>query len=152
MQFSKSMCMRAQLLGCVWQKQKGEKSKREGIKKGRFHLLQSSHSMGNLTLNPEATNGLTTASWVLQKKSVVEGSDCGGLPLWPPCFHCREHGFDPWSGNYDLPCCMPCRTVKKKKKIEINKWLSKKNQTVGRRDKSGGWDWYIHPTIYKIDN
>ena len=143
MQFSKSMCMRAQLLGCVWQKQKGEKSKREGIKKGRFHLLQSSHSMGNLTLNPEATNGLTTASWVLQKKSVVEGSDCGGLPLWPPCFHCREHGFDPWSGNYDLPCCMPCRTVKKKKKLKsINGFLKRIRLWEGGTNREVGIDIY----------
>ena len=144
MQFSKSMCMRAQLLGCVWQKQKGEKSKREGIKKGRFHLLQSSHSMGNLTLNPEATNGLTTASWVLQKKSVVEGSDCGGLPLWPPCFHCREHGFDPWSGNYDLPCCMPCRTVKKKKKKlkSINGFLKRIRLWEGGTNREVGIDIY----------
>ena len=23
----------------------------------------------------------------------------GGLVVKAPCFHCREHSFDPWSGN-----------------------------------------------------
>ena len=30
-----------------------------------------------------------------------------------PCFHCRGHGFDPWSGNED-PAYMPHSVDKKK--------------------------------------
>ena len=41
-----------------------------------------------------------------------------------PSFHCRGHGFNPWSGNYD-PSSLNVRpkekTVKKKKKKK--KWL-----------------------------
>ena len=31
------------------------------------------------------------------------------------CFHCRRHGFDPWSGNKDHTCCMAPDPPKRKK-------------------------------------
>ena len=35
----------------------------------------------------------------------------GGPVVRTPCFHCRGHRFDPWSGN--LRSCMPCGAAKK---------------------------------------
>ena len=34
----------------------------------------------------------------------------GGPVFKIPCFHCREHGFDPWSEKF----CLPCGVAKKK--------------------------------------
>ena len=48
------MCVCAQLLRCVWQKGKGEKRKREGIKKAGSVYYKAHTLWGNLTLNPEA--------------------------------------------------------------------------------------------------
>ena len=39
----------------------------------------------------------------------------GGPVVKTPCFHCRGHRFNPWSGNYD-PACPKARPKKRKKK------------------------------------
>ena len=38
-------------------------------------------------------------------KKPVSGEFAGGPVVRTPRFHCREHGFGPWSGNEDPTCC-----------------------------------------------
>ena len=45
-----------------------------------------------------------------------------------PCFHCREHRFDPWSGNY-IKSHMPCgaaKKIKNKVKKDLDRCLAKR--------------------------
>ena len=40
-----------------------------------------------------------------KRLSLVSTGDFLGDPVVKtPCFHCREHGFNPWSGNEDPTC------------------------------------------------
>ena len=45
-------------------------------------------------------------------------SPCRDFPSSPvvktPCFHCRGHGFDPWSGNSDPTHCVMWPDKKKR--------------------------------------
>ena len=41
----------------------------------------------------------------------------GGLVVKAPCFHCRGHGFNPWSGN--LRSCMLLSEEKK----QVNQFI-----------------------------
>ena len=54
-----------------------------------------------------------------EKKRKKGGGDFSGGPVVKTphfqCFHCRRHGFNPWSGNYD-PTCHAEQPKKKKKK------------------------------------
>ena len=34
------------------------------------------------------------------------------------CFHCRRHRFDPWSGNWDLTCCVAQSNFKKRQELK----------------------------------
>ena len=42
----------------------------------------------------------------------------GGSVVKTTCFQCREHGFDPWSGNYDPTCktALPPLKINEKEK------------------------------------
>ena len=152
MQFSKSMCMRAQLLGCVWQKQKGEKRKREGIKKAGS-IYYKAHTLWGIchwTQKPPMASQLQAES--CRKRAWLKDQTAGNYPCGLPASTAGSKGLIPDRGTTISHAACHVIQSKKKKKIEINKWLFKKNQTVGRRDKLRHWDWYIHPTIYKIDN
>ena len=39
-----------------------------------------------------------------------------GSVVKTPCFHCRRHGFNPWSGNQDATWHSQNKIKKKKKK------------------------------------
>ena len=48
------------------------------------------------------------------------GNSLSGPVVRTLCFHCREHGFNPWSGNWDIGChaAWP-KTIKKKNDLHV---------------------------------
>ena len=57
--------------------------------------------------------------------------------LW---FHCRECGFDPWSGNYD-PSCHAVRPKKKRKRERAERRACspvRREEHVRMEDLNGG--------------
>ena len=50
--------------------------------------------------------------WFKRKQRDFPGSPVGNKT---PCFHCRRHGFHPWSGNKDPTCHMAKKEREKEK-------------------------------------
>ena len=63
----------------------------------------------------------------------------GGPVVKTLCFHCRGHGFDPWSGKFHMPCGA---TKKLKKRTLINR----KESSTGPNRKSVHCISYIKST------
>ena len=75
---------------------------------------------------------LISLMYTLKKKKNTEEKGWGfsGDPvIGALCFHCRGHGFSPWSGHWD-PTYFKVRTKKKKKKTNpekdnlLQEWIS----------------------------
>ena len=63
----------------------------------------------------------------------------GGPVAEVPCFHCRGHGFNPWSGNWDPTChAVQPKTNKKAKTKQKNKTTTKKRAVAANGFSEGG--------------
>ena len=72
---------------------------------------------------------------VLKEAEVPEGNDSlsltqtggedfpGGPGVKTPCFHCRGHGFDPWTGKFLMPHCVAKKKNKNKSMGGVNKGI-----------------------------
>ena len=61
-----------------------------------------------------AVYGVAQSQTRLKRLSSSSSSSNSGSVVKTPCFHCRGHRFNPWSGNWDSACFMVWHKIKYK--------------------------------------